>query len=177
MNKLKNYLNKIELNISIVSNQVASKNKIIFYFFRTITFTAEWWMYIIYALLLLLINNKIAIPSIKLGLIAYSFHYPMYYIIKNTFKRKRPFEKYNSIEELVKPPDKYSLPSGHASASTITTLIIISFWPELNFIIIWPILVAISRIMLGVHYTSDAIIGFLLGLICYYISNWIWFVI
>ena len=177
MNKLKKYLNRTELNISTTFNQLTSKNKIVFYFFRVITFTAEWWMYIIYALLLLLINEKIAIPSIKVGLIAYSLHYPIYYIIKNTFKRKRPFERYDTIEGLVKPPDKYSLPSGHASASTITTLIVISFWPELNLIIVWPLLVAISRIMLGVHYISDAIMGFLLGLVCYYLSKWIWLII
>ena len=58
----------------------------IFYFFRAITFTAEWWMYIAYAILLLIIDYNSAIKPIQMGLIAYSMHYPLYYTIKNIIK-------------------------------------------------------------------------------------------
>ena len=94
--------------------------------------------------------------------------------LQNITKRKRPFERYNNIKRFVIPPDKYSLPSGHASASIITTLILINFFPELNIIIIWPVLVSISRIVLGVHYIGDTIIGLFLGYLCFYIAKIIW---
>ena len=168
-------MHKIELNISTSLNRLAINYKSIFYFFRAITFTAEWWMYIVYAILLLIIDYNSAKQPIQMGLIAYSMHYPLYYVIKNITKRKRPFERYEHIKRFVIPPDKYSLPSGHASASIITTLIVINFFPELNIIIIWPVLVSISRIVLGVHYIGDTIIGLFLGYLCVYIAKIIWF--
>ena len=168
-------MHKLELHISTSLNRLAINYKSIFYFFRIITFTAEWWMYIAYATLLLIIDYNSAKQPIQMGLIAYSMHYPLYYTIKNIIKRKRPFDRYNYIKKFVVPPDKYSLPSGHASASIITALIIINFFPELTIIIIWPVLISISRIVLGVHYIGDTIIGLFLGYLCFYIAKTIWF--
>ena len=100
MNRYINHINNIETNISLYCNKLASNNKFIFYFYRIITSTADWWMYLVYAILLLLITDcGIAIKAIKYGSIAYFFHYPIYYIIKNTTKRKRPFnQKGNNIK-------------------------------------------------------------------------------
>jgi len=177
MNRYIKHINNIEINISLYCNRLTSNNKFIFYFYRIITSTADWWMYLIYAVLLLLIADyNIAINAIIFGSIAYFFHYPIYYIIKNTTKRKRPFDQEkNNIKCFVKPPDKYSMPSGHTSGITITTLTIMYYFQDTNILLIWPLLIALSRIFLGVHYLSDAIIGFILGYTCYYITNLILF--
>ena len=174
MNKIIRFLKNLELIISYRSNRLASNNKILYYLFRIITFTAEWWMFLLYGLIILLINKIVAIECIKMGIIAYSFHYPLYYIIKNTIKRKRPYVNNLNIKRLVKPPDKYSLPSGHSSASTISTLIVLTFFPAMKLLIIWPALAGLSRVILGVHFISDALIGIFLGYICFYISYIIW---
>ena len=71
-------MDKIDLNISTTLNRLAINYKSIFYFFRAITFTAEWWMYIGYALLLLMINHESAKEPIQMGIISYSIHYPFY---------------------------------------------------------------------------------------------------
>ena len=173
MNRYIKYIKNIEINISFYFNKLTSNNKFIFYFYRIITSIADWWMYLIYAMLLLLTTdyNK-AIEIIKLGSLAYLFHYPLYYIIKNTTKRERPFEKEkNNIKCFVKPPDKYSMPSGHTSGITITVLTIMHYFEGTSLLVILPILIALSRIFLGVHYPSDTIIGFILGCVCYYIAS------
>ena len=173
MNRYINHITNIELNISLYCNKLTSNNNFIFYFYRIITSTADWWMYLIYAFLLLLISNyETAINAIIFGSLAYFFHYPIYYAIKNITKRKRPFDqKRNNIKCFVKPPDKYSMPSGHTSGITITTLTIIYYFPVVTkLLLIWPLLIALSRIFLGVHYPSDTIIGCILGFICYYIA-------
>ena len=177
MNRYINHINNIEINISFYCNRLTSNNKFIFYFYRIITSTADWWMYLIYAILLLIITDyNTAINAIIYGSIAYFFHYPIYYIIKNTTKRKRPFDQEeNNIKCFVKPPDRYSMPSGHTSGITITTLTIMHYFQDTNILLIWPPLIALSRIFLGVHYLSDAVIGFILGYICYYITNIILF--
>ena len=108
-------MKNLEKNFCYALNKLALNNKIIFYIFRSLTFTAEWWMYVVYAVIIILIDHSKGQEAFKMGLIAYSIHYPIYYIIKNILKRKRPFEVDENIKALVKPPDKYSLPSGHSS--------------------------------------------------------------
>ena len=173
MNRYIRHINNIEIKISFYCNRFTLNNKFIFYLNRIITSTADWWMYLIYAfLLLIIIDYNIAINAIILGSIAYACHYPIYYIIKNTTKRNRPFnEDKTNIKCLVKPPDKYSMPSGHTSGITITTLTMLYYFPDIKILLIWPLLIALSRIFLGVHYLSDTIIGFMLGYLCYYIAH------
>ena len=173
MNKYIKHINSIEINISLYCNKLTQNNKFIFYFYRIITSTADWWMYLIYAIFLLIITDyNIAINAIIYGSLAYFFHYPIYYIIKNTTKRNRPFDqKETNIKCLVKPPDKYSMPSGHTSGITITVLTVMYYFQYTDILLIWPFLIALSRIFLGVHYPSDTIIGFLLGYLCYYIAH------
>ena len=164
-------MNRFEKNISHLLNKLAIKNKLIFYFFRVFTFTGEWWMYILYAIIIMLIDSNKGADVIKMGLIAFGLHYPIYFLIKNTTKRTRPFEEDKSIKALVKPPDKYSLPSGHTAGTCISALIIMSIFGDLNFLIVWPIIVGLSRVFLGVHYFSDSLIGLILGYVCYYAAH------
>tara|TARA_B100002051_G_scaffold224695_1_gene219775 strand:+ start:58 stop:564 length:507 start_codon:yes stop_codon:yes gene_type:complete len=160
-----------EKNITITLNNLAKEFKFIYYFFRIFTFTGEWWMYISYAIITVLINPEIGKDAIKLGLVAYGLHYPSYYVIKNLTKRQRPFEKYQEVKALVNPPDKYSLPSGHSSGTMISALITTSFFDGLSFLFFWPIIVGLSRVFLGVHFVSDTIIGLILGFSSFYIAN------
>ena len=166
-------MKNLDKNLSIALNQLALSNKVIYYISKIITATGEWWMYLLYGLIVIAINFDKGIIACYTGLIAYSIYYPTYYAIKNISKRKRPFEAYEKIHSLVKPPDKYSLPSGHASASTISALITMSTFEGIGFLVLWPILVGVSRIILGVHYLSDTIIGFILVYICYNVSLFI----
>ena len=163
-------MKNFEKSICIALNNLASNNKVIFYIFRSITYTGEWWMYVVYGIIITIIDYHKGYEALQMGLIAYGMHYPIYFLIKNMSKRNRPFEKYENINALVKAPDKYSLPSGHSSASTISALIIISVFGSMEFLIIWPITVGLSRVVLGMHYPSDSIIGIILGYMCYYVS-------
>ena len=84
MNSYLNYIKNEEKKISLYCNQLAINKKIIFYFFRIITTVADWWMYFIYAILLLVyIEYNTAKNIIILGTIAFLLHYSIYYVIKN----------------------------------------------------------------------------------------------
>ena len=174
MNNYLNYIKHSEKKISLYCNQLAINNKFIFYFFRIITIAADWWMYFIYAIFLLLyIEFNTTKNIIILGSVSFSIHYSLYYLIKNTIKRKRPFdEEKNTIKCLVKPPDKYSMPSGHSSGITIITLILI-YQLKINIFLFVAPFVILSRIFLGVHYLTDTIIGILLGYISYNLASFI----
>ncbi|MDP8950922.1 MAG: phosphatase PAP2 family protein [Actinomycetota bacterium] len=83
---------------------------------------------------------------------------------KHLFDRARPFIYDTEIFPLVKTPSSSSFPSGHsatAAAGTLTLSVVYpSFAPAL---VLSGLLVALSRIYLGVHYPFDVLAGGLIG--------------
>ncbi len=85
-------------------------------------------------------------------------------IIKVTVKRPRPEGKWGAF---YRRTDPHSFPSGHAGragALGAVGLMFSPFWLSVP-IFLWGILVTISRIILGVHFASDVIVGYGVGLI------------
>ena len=90
-------------------------------------------------------------------------------ILKRIVQRPRPTE-YRLIEE-----NGYSFPSGHSmvSATFYGFFIYLIFknvknkyikWSSISFLSLLIILIGISRIYLGVHYTSDVMAGFVISI-------------
>lgn len=90
-------------------------------------------------------------------------------ILKRIVQRPRPTE-YRLIEE-----NGYSFPSGHSmvSAAFYGFFIYLIFrnvknkyikWSSISFLSLLIILIGISRIYLGVHYTSDVMAGFVISI-------------
>ncbi len=62
------------------------------------------------------------------------------------------------------PPDKYSFPSGHTITAFAIALPVGIFYPELQGgLLAAALLIASSRIMLGMHFLSDVIAGSIIG--------------
>lgn len=60
--------------------------------------------------------------------------------------------------------DEFSFPSGHTLHSVAFSLILTVYYPMFA-LFVWPLtlLIAVSRIILGLHYPSDVIVGALIG--------------
>lgn len=86
-------------------------------------------------------------------------------VIKSCVNRERPFKVLPSVEKLSTGGDA-SFPSGHtAEAFAMASAISLLFrkrWVA-TVITLWAIVVAYSRIALGVHYPGDVLGGALLG--------------
>lgn len=84
-------------------------------------------------------------------------------------------EEINTLIRILRGPTGFSFFSGHASVSfSITTFVVLFLryffkWSYLFFI--WPVLFAMSRIYLGVHFPIDVIIGAMVGIL----SAWIFY--
>ncbi len=85
-------------------------------------------------------------------------------LIKFTVRRSRPQGEWGKI---YRSTDPHSFPSGHAARSTMLAVIALGLgplWLGLS-LLLWAPLVSLARIILGVHYPSDVLVGMALGVV------------
>lgn len=88
----------------------------------------------------------------------------LYKWLKAKTLRPRPFEFYRDIILRVPPLDKYSFPSGHTLHAVAFTLVALNYYPALAVVLLpFTLLVAASRLVLGLHYPSDVLAGAAIG--------------
>lgn len=81
-------------------------------------------------------------------------------VVKRVVKRKRPDDE--GVQVLVGTPSKLSFPSAHATSTTAAAVLYGRLMGKrLEPVLVPPMLV--SRMVLGVHYPSDVVVGSLLG--------------
>ncbi len=84
--------------------------------------------------------------------------------IKARTRRPRPSEVYASLTLTEAPLDRFSFPSGHTLHAVGFTVLICAFHPAAVWVLApFTALVALSRMVLGLHYPSDVIAGGLIG--------------
>lgn len=92
----------------------------------------------------------------------------VYKILKNKINRPRPYKINQSIYLGGRILDQFSFPSGHTLHAIIFSLILIFYFPDLTEILfIFTLLIALSRVILGMHYPSDVFVGGMIGYIIF----------
>lgn len=87
-----------------------------------------------------------------------------YKAIKATTTRQRPCQRHPGIRLTTLPLDLYSFPSGHTLHAVSFTVVAVAYYPWLApWLAGFALLVAISRLILGLHYLSDVLVGALIG--------------
>jgi undecaprenyl-diphosphatase len=92
----------------------------------------------------------------------------LYRRLKHWAKRPRPFAADPRIRAWIAPLDEYSFPSGHTLHAVSFSVVACAWYPWLAWVLApFSVGIALSRVVLGVHYPSDvaaaAIIGGALG--------------
>jgi undecaprenyl-diphosphatase len=88
----------------------------------------------------------------------------IFLVLKKVTGRKRPNALVPHCWATLLPPDQFSFPSGHTITAFAFTIAMDSFYPHLIGVLLFCALsVATSRIVLGMHFLSDVVVGAFLG--------------
>lgn len=88
----------------------------------------------------------------------------IYRALKNVLVRERPYITHSAIVCAGRALDRFSFPSGHTLHAVSFTVVICSGLPLLAWILVpMALLIAGSRVVLGLHYPSDVLAGGVIG--------------
>ena len=87
-----------------------------------------------------------------------------YKLLKQSTLRPRPYQVHGEVAAGVAPLDTYSFPSGHTLHAVAFTLVTVAYYPVLLALLMpLTLLVAASRVVLGLHYPTDVLAGAAIG--------------
>jgi undecaprenyl-diphosphatase len=84
----------------------------------------------------------------------------VYKLLKSGTSRPRPYQVLRDMRAGIDPLDAFSFPSGHTLHAVAFTLVAVSNFPALASVLVpFTLLIALSRVVLGLHYPSDVLAG------------------
>jgi undecaprenyl-diphosphatase len=94
--------------------------------------------------------------------------------LKKLAHRTRPCAIERNCWATLLPPDQFSFPSGHSMTAFSVAVPVCLFYPQLEAgLLFCAISIALSRIVLGLHFLSDILAGSALGAVIGYTIYWL----
>ena len=133
--------------------------------FAVISRLGDGWLWAVVAVALLIAGGSDAIRTIAGMVVAAAAGLPLYVLLKRWMARPRPCAAEGSgLLPLVPALDRFSFPSGHTLHAVAFTVVVLGHYPGLAWLLVpFTALVALSRVVLGLHYPSDVLAGAALG--------------
>jgi undecaprenyl-diphosphatase len=165
-NRMRFYLNRFYALDSAVCVTVShtSQYRFIRDWFRLVSRLGDgvFW-YTLMALILLTQQHDGLLPALHMAIVGLTGTL-LYKWLKRKTHRPRPAQVHQDVWVTGKPLDYFSFPSGHTLHAVVFSVVALCYYPQLAFILMpFTIMVAISRVVLGLHYPSDVLAGATIG--------------
>lgn len=122
------------------------------------------WLWYAMGLTVALFGGTDRIPALAAAGMAVSLGIALFLKLKRAIGRRRPCALEPHCWATLLPPDQFSFPSGHTITAFAVALALGSFYPSmLPGLLFCAASVALSRILLGMHFLTDVLAGAVLG--------------
>jgi undecaprenyl-diphosphatase len=139
---------------------------------ENITYLGVTTVYLILIILLYLFGKEKG-KKVALGmLLVLTVTFIITQLLKELIARPRPYTMVSSLIVVTTGVDP-SFPSGHTSVASSMAYVLGKEYGHMLLFMIIPIIVGLTRIYLGVHYPSDVLGGFILGIVIAYLCEYL----
>lgn len=157
------YFDELELGVCLRINGLSRKIGLR-RLFMAVSRLGDWPAYVIVGVACAALLEDAGLAFIVQMLLTAGTGIAAYKGLKHRLVRERPYITHNGIEAGTAPLDRYSFPSGHTMHAVSFAILFTAQVPVMIWIMApFAVLVAASRVVLGLHYPTDVLVGGILG--------------
>jgi undecaprenyl-diphosphatase len=122
------------------------------------------WLWYAMGLAILLFGGETRFEALAAAIAASALSALLFMWLKRFTGRRRPCQIEPHCWATLLPPDQFSFPSGHTMMAFAVAVSLSLFYPTLTIGLLFCALsIAMSRVLLGMHFLSDVVVGALIG--------------
>jgi undecaprenyl-diphosphatase len=122
------------------------------------------WLWYAMGLAILVLGGRTRFEAVGAAGIASALSVLLFQWLKRLTGRRRPCEIEPHCWATLLPPDQFSFPSGHTMMAFAVAIPLLLFYPTLTIgLLFCAFSIAISRVLLGMHFLSDVVAGAAIG--------------
>ncbi len=141
-----------------------TEKSIVIHLALAISHSGDGYLHVLVPLLVWVLDPEGFAMLLPLLVMALAIERTLYWLVKNSLRRPRPQEAVPGFRSLIRASDQFSFPSGHSSgAFLLATALLVFYGPVAAPLFLWAFAVAMSRILLGVHFPGDTLAGAMMG--------------
>ncbi len=131
---------------------------------RAVSRSGDGYLHVLVPVLVMSLDPESGELLLPLLVCALAVERSLYWLVKNSLRRPRPQEAVPGFRSLITASDQFSFPSGHSSgAFLLACILLLVYGAAAAPMLLWAAAVALSRILLGVHFPGDTLAGALMG--------------
>ena len=128
------------------------------------TRAGDGWLWYAIALCIFFFGGTDRIAALAAAGVSAALSVLLFLAVKRIAGRPRPCHVEPHCWATLLPPDRFSFPSGHTMTAFAVAIPLALFYPALTIgLLLCALSIAISRILLGMHFLSDVIAGAMIG--------------
>ncbi len=135
------------------------------------TRAGDGWLWGMVGIAVLLSSDVLRFRAIEAAACAVTAGILIFHKVKHIFCRTRPRDIEPHCWAHIVTRDKFSFPSGHSTTAFAVALSLGSFYPEIMpLLLLLAANVALSRVIVGMHFLSDVLVGSGMGALLGYVA-------